>query len=66
MTPNSFKERYRSHLKSFNHRQYSSETELSKHVWNLKNDWKEFAIKWSVVKRAQAYVLGRNPCEEKL
>ena len=28
MTSNSFKERYRNHLKSFNHRQYSSETEL--------------------------------------
>ena len=31
MTSNSFKERYRNHLKSFNHHQYSSETELSKH-----------------------------------
>ena len=70
MTSNSFKERYRNHLKSFNHRQYSSETELSKHVWNLKNDHIGFAIKWSIVKRAQAYVQGKNRCnlctEEKL
>ena len=40
MTSNTFKERYRNHLKSFKHPQYSSETELSKHVWNLKNDGK--------------------------
>ena len=70
MTSNSFKERYRNHLKSFNHRQYSSETELSKHVWDLKNDHIGFAIKWSIVKRAQAYVPGKNRCnlctEEKL
>ena len=38
MTSNSLKERYRNHLKSFDHCQYSSEPELSKHVWNLKND----------------------------
>ena len=70
MTSNSLKKRYRNHLKSFNHRQYSSETELSKHVWNLKNDHIRFAIKWSIVKRAQAYVPGKNRCnlctEEKL
>ena len=62
MTSNSFKEKYCNYLKSFNYRQYSSETELSKHVWHLKNDHIRFAIKWSIVKRAQAYVPGRNRC----
>ena len=70
MTSNTFKERYRNHLKSFKHPQYSSETELSKHVWNLKNDGKKFEIKWSIVRRAQAYTPGANRCnlctEEKL
>ncbi len=62
MTSNTFKERYRNHLKSFKHPQYSSETELSKHVWNLKNDGKKFEIKWSIVRRAQAYTPGANRC----
>ena len=35
MTSNTFKERYRNHIKSFTHKKYSNETELSKHVWHL-------------------------------
>ncbi len=64
VTSNTFKERYRNHLKSFKHPQYiySSETELSKYVWNLKNDGKKFGIKWSIVRRAQAYTPGANRC----
>ena len=31
MTSNTFKERYRNHIKSFTHKKYSNETELSKH-----------------------------------
>ena len=37
MTSNTFKERYRNHIKSFTHKKYSNETELSKHVWHLQN-----------------------------
>ena len=36
MTSNTFKERYRNHIKSFTHKKYSNETELSKHVWDLR------------------------------
>ena len=32
MTSNTFKERYKSHIKSFTHKKDSNETELSKHV----------------------------------
>ena len=70
MTSNTFKEKYRNHVKSFRHPHYSSGTELSKYVWKLKNDCKKFAIKWSIVKRAQAYTPGGSHCklctEEKL
>ena len=34
MTSTTFKERYRSHLKSFNAPTYANETKLSKYVWN--------------------------------
>ena len=32
MTSSTFKERYRNHIKSFTHKKYSNETELSKHI----------------------------------
>ena len=46
MTSNTFKERYRIHIKSFTHKKYSNETELSKHVWHLKLKKTDFTIKW--------------------
>ena len=52
MTSNTFKERYRNHLiiKSFTHKKYSNETELSKHIWHLKQIKTDFTIKWSITK----------------
>jgi hypothetical protein len=44
MTASTFKERYRNHIKSFTHKKYSNETELSKHVWHLKQNNKDFNI----------------------
>ena len=70
MTTNSFKERYRNHTKYFQHKKYSNETELSKHIWNLKNKKQNFNINWSILKRSAAYSGGSNRCnlclEEKL
>ncbi len=38
MTASTFKERYRNHIKSFNHKRYSNDTELSKYIWKLKDN----------------------------
>ena len=38
MTSSTFKERYRNHIESFTHKKYSNETELSKHIWHLKQN----------------------------
>ena len=51
-----FKVRYRTHKKSFNKPTYSSDTELSKYVRDLKDKKREYSIKWSILKRAAAYV----------
>ena len=51
MTSNTFKERYRNHIKSFTHKKYSNETELSKHVWHLKQNKTNFTIQWSIIKK---------------
>ena len=44
MTSNTFKERYRNHIKSFTHKKYSNETEFSKHIWHLKQSKTDFTI----------------------
>lgn len=50
-----FKERYRNHTTSFRHTNRRNETELSKHVWTLKDAKKSFDIKWKVLRKCQPY-----------
>ena len=63
-------ERYRNHIKSFTHKKYSNETELSKHVWHLKQKKTDFTIKWSIIKKSISYTGGSKRCnlclEEKI
>ena len=49
ITTNKFKQIYRNHLKSFRNAKYSNFTEMSKHVWNLVKQNKDFSIKWSII-----------------
>ena len=69
-TENTFKQRYANHTQSMTHEKYENSTELSKYIWNLKRMNKEFEIKWSSKKRAQAYSSTTKRChlclEEKL
>ena len=58
MTSNTFKERCRNHIKTFTHTKYSNETEGSNHVWHLKQNKKDFTIKWSIVKKFISYTGG--------
>lgn len=44
-----FKSRFNNHNKSFNHERYEKDTELSKHIWNLKRQNTDFAIKWDII-----------------
>ena len=46
LTATHFKTRYRNHQMSFRHEKRRNETELSKHLWQLKEENKEFAIAW--------------------
>ena len=49
---------------------HENDTELSKHVWKLKLDKKQFSIYWSILSRASSIKAGGNSCnlclEEKL
>ena len=55
LTENEFKTRYRNHTSSFNNENKKNATELSKYIWNLKNNNIEFNLKWSILMRAKAY-----------
>ena len=64
------KKRYSKHLEYFRDKAYRNETELSKHVWELKEKKRDFRLKWSIVKDTAAYRNGARRChiclEEKL
>ena len=70
VTSSEFKTRHRNHTKSFRHKKYSQDTELSKYIWKLKENSKNFGIKWSIVKTVPSYKPGAKRCnlclEEKL
>lgn len=50
-----FKERFANHTKSFKHKQYEKETELSKYVWELKDSNHTYEIKWSILRKTTGY-----------
>ena len=50
-----FKLRYRNHTSSFHNERYRNATELSKHVWNLKDQNIHYNIKWHKIKQARSY-----------
>jgi hypothetical protein len=58
-----FKVRYNNHTKSFRLRKYENDTELSKHIWKLKDDNTDCAIKWSIETTASAYKCGTRKCD---
>ena len=56
LTESSFKERFRNHIKSFNHQPYQSRTELSKYIWTLKHRNETQTIKWKIIQAISSKV----------
>ena len=56
MTATTFKERYANHTSPFRHKKDSNKTELSKHIWKLKENNQDYTIKWSILKHAISYM----------
>lgn len=50
-----FKDRYRNHTSSFNNNHKRHETELSKHIWSLKDRNVGYQIKWRILRRCAPY-----------
>ena len=55
MTSTTFKERLANHNYTFEHKEHSNKTELSKYIWTLKDNKKDFNINWQILKRAISY-----------
>jgi len=63
LTENSFKDRLYKHRNSFKYESKANSTELSKHVWDVKNSGKEIdSMNWSIVDRALPYLNGSKKC----
>ena len=61
LTSKTFKDRYYKHKKSFRDRHYHKNS-LSKHIWNLKDQNKEFKIAWKIIDKATPYSPATKIC----
>lgn len=62
-TETTFKQRYGNHKQSLEKRAKSTQTSLSKYVWELKDQEVEHSIKWQIVKRSSSYKCGSRVCD---
>ena len=62
LTANSFKTRYTAHKATFTKREKEHSTELSKHIWKLKDQNIPFETTWRILKHAQPYTPSTKRC----
>ena len=58
-----FESRCNNHTLSFRSKGYKHRTELSKHIWSLKDINAEFSLKWRIKTRATPYKCGSRKCD---
>ena len=65
-----FKKRWNNHKTSFRLSTHEHETSLSTYIWSLKDQGKEYSIRWEIAKKSTPYRCGGRSCtlctEEKL
>ena len=54
-TATEFKSRFQNYQVSFNNETHKNDTELSKHIWQLKGNEQRFTIKWKILAKAKPY-----------
>ena len=62
LTENDFKTRYRNHTASFRHAKHRNSTELSKHIWTLKDNNIEHFISWRILASHSPYNSSSKSC----
>ena len=58
-----FKERYNNHTTTFRNKSKEKSTELSKHIWDLKEDMIQHQISWDIASRARCYNGSTRKCD---
>ena len=62
LTGNDFKTRYRNHIASFRHAKHKNSTELSKHIWSLKDSNIDYSISWNIISSSSSYNSSSKRC----
>ena len=62
-TETSFKQRYGNHKQSLEKRAKSTQTSLSKYVWELKDQHIEHTVRWQIAKKCSPYKCGSRNCD---
>ena len=63
LSGNTFKSRYGGHKSSFTHTKRRNETNLSKHIWELKDKNLDYNISWKILSKAQTYSQSSGLCQ---
>ena len=58
-----FKMRFNNHTKSFRHRKYENDSELSKCLWKLNDKGTAYSLNWKIAARASPYKCGSKRCD---
>ena len=56
------KHRVGTHTTSFNNVKYRNSSELSKYIWKLKDDKREYELKWKIIGKSNPYINGTKKC----
>ena len=62
LTENDFKTRYRNHTTSFRIAKHRNSTELSKHIWTLKDSNIDYSISWRIISSCSSYNASSKRC----
>ena len=55
-----FQARYNNHKASFTHQEKRNSTELSKHIWQLKDSNTNFSISWKLLEQSTPLKMGQK------
>ena len=61
-TANDFKSHYNNHTSSFRHAKHRNSTELSKHIWTLKDNNIDYSITWRILSSHLPYNSSSKRC----
>ena len=62
LTEGTFKRRLYGHRQSFKNSNLKNATELSKHIWHLKENNEEYELSWRIIDKAKPYNRSSNKC----